>query len=271
MMQRAFRFGVVCGAFTGAAKWREQARRIESLGYSTILVPDGFAVGFDPLLVLAKAIVTLDQLSSGRVEFGIGAGYRAADYEMGGIPYDSAGVRIQRMEESIQLAKRLFTQDVVDFHGKYVSVSGMPRQMPAQQPYPPIFIGGGGKRMLTVAAQEADIVGIHGVNTAQGMDMSDTTPQAIEQKLGWVRGAAGERFEHIELACAIFRVVPDEGRSAGNPWGATDDSLHTLRGRVDAIADELQRRRERFGFSYLQVPASLMELFAPVVERLAGK
>lgn len=191
----------------------EQARKIEDLGYSTLLVPDGIRSTFDPLVALAgaaeatttlrlgsyvlcndfrhpvlqaKGVITLDHLSGGRFEFGLGPGFNAADYHLAAIPYESAGVRISRFEEAIQATKQLFTQETVNFQGKYVTMNDLQGQLkPVQKPYPPIFIGGGGKRMLSIAAREANIVGIHAINTAQGMDVTDSTPQAIEQKVAW--------------------------------------------------------------------------------------
>lgn len=310
-MQRPFRFGVICGAFLSAAAWREQARKIEDLGYSTLLVADGLDSTFDPLVVLmgaadvtttlrlgsyvfnndfrhpallAKGVLTLDQLSGGRFEFGLGAGYNMADYNLAAMPYDSAGVRISRFEEAIQVVKQLFTQETVNFQGKYYTINDMRSQLkPVQQPYPPIFIGGGGKRMLSIAAREADIVGIHAINTAQGMDVADSTPQAIEQKVAWVREAAGERFNDLELACPIFRVTLNDGQGQGNqvlqrggPAMRSDlttvqESIHTLTGSMDQIVEELLARRERYGFSYIQVTERLLDAFAPIVARLAGK
>jgi probable F420-dependent oxidoreductase len=310
-MQRPFRFGVICGNFSSAASWREQTRKIEDLGYSTLLVPDGVGSAFDPFVALtaaadvtitlrlgsyvfcndfrhpaflAKGVMTFDHLSGGRFEFGLGAGYNVTDYNLAAIPYDSAGVRISRFEEAIQLTKQLFTQETVDFQGKYYTINDMKgRLKPVQQPYPPIFIGGGGKRMLSIAAREADIIGIHAMNTAQGMDIADSTPQAIEQKVAWVREAAGERFNDLELACPVFRMVlndkPEQGNQVlqrGGPLmrselSSVQESVHTLIGNIDHMAEELLARRERYGFSYIQVPVSLLDAFAPIVARLAGK
>ncbi len=310
-MPRPFRFGVICGAFSSAESWREQARKIEDLGYATLLVPDGLRLPFDPFValagaadatktlrigsyvfcndfrnpvLLAKEVTTLDHFSGGRFEFGLGAGYSIADYNLAAIPYDSAGTRISRFEESIRVIKQIFTQETVNFQGKYYTVNEMKGQLkPIQKPHPPIFIGGGGKRMLSIAAREADIIGINAINTAQGMDVDDSTPQAMEQKVAWVREAAGERIKDIELACPIFRllfsgnqgqgnqVLQRGGPSMKNDLGAVQESMHAVVGSIDQITEELLARRERYGFSYIQVTASLLDAFAPIVARLAGK
>ncbi|GHO89661.1 TIGR03621 family F420-dependent LLM class oxidoreductase [Dictyobacter formicarum] len=310
-MQRPFRFGVICGAFSSAANWREQARKIEDLGYSTLLVPDSLHMMFDPLValtiaadatttlrigsyvfcndfrhpaLLAKGVATLDSLSGGRFEFGLGAGYSVADYNLAAIPYDSAGVRINRFEESIQVMKQLFTQEAVTFHGKYYTLNDMQAPLkPIQKPYPPIFIGGGGKRMLSIAAREASIIGINAINKAQGMDVTDSTPQALEQKVAWIREAAGERINDLELACPVFRMVLSDSRGQsdqvfqrGGPvmaseLGSVQESMHTLVGSIDQIVETLLERRERYGISYIQITANLLDAFTPIVSRLAGQ
>jgi alkanesulfonate monooxygenase SsuD/methylene tetrahydromethanopterin reductase-like flavin-dependent oxidoreductase (luciferase family) len=180
--------------------------------------------------------------------------------------------------------KQLFTGDTVNFHGKFYAINDLKAQLtPTQKPHPPIFVGGGGKRMLSIAAREADIIGINAINTAQGMDVTDSTPEAMEQKIAWIREAAGERINDLELACPIFRMVSSDSQGQGDqilqrggPPMAGDlrsvqGSIHTLVGSIDQISEELQARRERYGISYIQVTANLLDAFAPIVARLAGQ
>lgn len=311
-MPRPFRFGVVSWGAHTRSQWRAFARKAEELGYATLLLADHVSMQSAPLTSLAMAaevttslrvgsfvfcndlrhpallaqeVATLDLLSEGRFELGLGPGYMPSDYHQTGIPFDEAGTRISRFEEALHIIKHYLTQEQVHFHGKYYAIADLEgRPKPIQRPYPPIYIGGGGKRMLSIAAREADIVGISPRNGAQGVDMSDATLEATARKMGWVREAAGERFEQLELSCIVFQVVlidsqtpadQSVGASFGPPGtGAAHPmprSVHVLIGSVDQIVDELLARREAYGFSYIQVIEHQLEAFAPVVARLAGK
>lgn len=311
-MPRPFRFGVVSwGAYT-RSQWQAFARKVEELGYATLLLADHVSMQSAPLtslamaaevttslrvgsfvfcndlrhpVLLAQEVATLDLLSEGRFELGLGPGYMPSDYHQTGIPFEKAGTRISRFEEALHIIKRCLTQEQVHFHGRYYTIAdleGGPK--PIQQPYPPIYIGGGGKRMLSIAAREADIIGISPRNGAQGVDMSDATLEATTRKVEWVREAAGERFEHLELSCMVFQVViTDDQMPTGHPTRESfgppgtgtahsmPSSVHVLIGSVDQIVDELLARREAYGFSYIQVIEHQMEAFAPVVARLAGE
>jgi probable F420-dependent oxidoreductase len=310
-VSRPFRFGVQASSAANRSAWVELARRVESHGYSTLTLPDhlndqlapvpalmaaadattSLRVGglvldndFKHPVVLAKEMATLDVLSDGRLEIGIGAGWMRADYDTAGLPYDRPGVRIDRMVEAVQIVKGLMSDGAVDFTGTHYHVAGLTgRPRPVQQPWPPILIGGGGRRILRVAAREADIVAINGTMAAGavGPDVLATMrADAVDQKIGWVKEGAGERLGAIELNVRAFfvSVTNDRGGTADGIAAAlgfeADDVLATpfaLIGSPDQIADDLQARRERWGFSYVIVGAEDVDAFAPVVAELAGR
>jgi probable F420-dependent oxidoreductase len=305
-----FRFGVQLSRTASGREWRELARRIEGLGYSTLFVPDHFDDQFGPLvaltaaaeatttlrvgslvfgndyrhpLVLAKEIATLDLLSEGRVEFGLGAGWMTADYEAAGFEIDPPSVRIDRMAESLAVMKALWSTGTCTFAGKYYRIegaTGAPR--PHRSPHPLLTIGGGGRRVLGLAAREADIVGVN-PSLAPGVVgrevLAGTTPAEYDRRLEWVRRAAGARFEHLELQCLTFvvQIVPDRAKAVARlaaalsvPEAHVAGTPIALIGTTDEIAETLRGRRERFGFSYIVVHEAEMEAFAPVVTELTG-
>lgn len=306
-MQRPFRFGVVTERAHSGAEWREKARRAEELGYNTFLVPDHSEKDIAPIAammaaldattrlrvgsfvfnndlrnptILAKEVATLDLFSEGRFEFGLGAGYLLADYEQTGIAFESAGVRISRFEEALRLIKQLFVEEVVNFSGTFYTADqtkGLP--IPVQKPHPPVYVGGGGQRVLSLAAREADIVGFAPKNSQKGLDFGDATARCTANKVEWVRAAAGERFTSLELSCIVFRVIVTNDRAqalqrAAGYMGLSGEEVagspHVLIGTTDQIAEDLQTRRSLYGISYIEVLEEYMELFAPVVARLAG-
>jgi probable F420-dependent oxidoreductase len=233
--------------------------------------------------VLAKEVAALDLLSDGRFEFGIGAGWQQSEYEQAGITYEAPGTRISRLEEALAIFKGVFMQETFSFSGKYYQIAelqGLPR--PVQKPYPPIYLGGGGKRMLTLAAREADIVSFVPIAHAQAswQDMSDGTAEATMRKVEWVRDAAGERLPQLELHTSVFALIVTGNRQQVAGYMASNfglapqqvlDLTHTLLGSVDEICETLQTRRERYGISYVTILDKDMETFAPVVERLRGQ
>ena len=295
MRIRPFRFGVVSGRSPSHSAWVATARRAEALGYSILLAPDHFETGLAPLTalavaaeatttlrvgglvfcndfrhpaVLAKEVATLDLLSDGRCELGLGAGYLAQDYEQTGIPFDRPGIRVSRLEEGIHVIKQLFTQEQVTFSGKYYTIAGLQGlPKPLQKPYPPLYIGGSGKRLLSMAAQQADSIGIS--FTEHGSELVNVAPATIQQKVDWVHQAAGERLDELELGYTIYVAQVVDGGQATKP--GLPSTLHVVKGSVEQIVEELLDRRERYGFSYIQVIGPLMEAFAPVVAQLAGK
>src|SRR5581483_10268161 len=231
-MTKPFRFGVQLPSAPDGKAWQDRARQVESLGYSTLWIPDHFGDQWGPIAaltaaatatttlkvgalvfdndyrhpgILAKEMATLDLISEGRVEFGIGAGWMKSDYEEYGLSYDSPGERISRMEEGLAIIKQLWTEGSATFDGtyyRYTGANGNPR--PVQQPHPPVLIGGGGKRMLTIAAREADIVGFNTTLTAGYVGpeaAAEATADKFRQRVEWVKEAAGPRFDDLELQC----------------------------------------------------------------------
>ena len=305
-----FRFGLQLSNAPSGAAWRETARTIEDLGYSTLFIPDHFEDQYGPLValtvaaeatttlrvgslvfgndyrhpvVLAKEVATLDVFSEGRVEFGLGAGWMTSDYEQSGIPADSAGIRISRMAESLAVLKSLWSTGEATYAGEHYQINGaLGSPTPVQRPHPPIIIGGGGQRVLGIAAREADIVGVNPSLAAGyiGPEVIETTSASYyHQRIDWIRQAAGARFDGLELQCLTFlvQIVPDRQDAIArlaDMMSVTpeqvDGSPIALIGTTDEIAESLRKRREEFGFSYIVVHEAEMEAFAPVVAALAG-
>lgn len=309
-MPQKFRFGVQTSRAASGDAWREKARKIEDLGYATLFVPDHFDDQFTPTpalmaaaeatttlrvggmvfdndyrhpLIFAKEAATIDVLSGGRYELGIGAGWMKTDYDAAGMTYDRPGIRIDRLQESLTIIKGLFGEGPFSFSGKHYTIhehNGLPK--PVQQPRPPILVGGGGKRVLSLAAREADIVGVN-FNLAPGrvnkevMNTGDATSTA--EKIGWIRDAAGGRMDEIELNVTVFvAIVTDDQASMveriapgfGMAPAEVLESPHALIGSTEQIADTLRERRDRFGFSYIVFSGDGFEALAPVVKQLAG-
>jgi probable F420-dependent oxidoreductase len=308
---RPFRFGVQLANARTAAEWAELARKAEDLGYATLFVPDHFEDQLAPLLalqaaadvtrtlrigplvldndyrhpvVLAKEAATLDLLSEGRLELGVGAGWMASDYERSGMTMDPAGVRLDRMVEGVAVLKGLFAEGPFSFEGQHYRITEMDgRPKPVQQPHPPLLIGGGGPRMLRFAAREADVVGINPRISSGRIDVEaarDGIASATDQKLAWVREAAGDRYDDVEINMLVFACVVTDDRqgaidSVAPMFGLPADQLagtpHAWFGTVDEICEALEARRERWDASYLVVQgAEAMTAAAPVVARLAG-
>jgi probable F420-dependent oxidoreductase len=198
------------------------------------------------------------------------------------MPYDAPGVRISRLQEGLAVIKGLFAEEPVAFEGKYYNVhmNGLPK--PVQKPHPPILIGGGGKRVLRYAAREADVVGVNFMLTEGVVNrevMMTGSAAATAEKIGWIREAAGPRFDDIELNVTVFAAIVTDDRAGmaerlAPRFGVTPaelpDAPHVLLGNVDQIAEDLQRRREKFGFSYVVISGDGFEPLAPVVKKLAG-
>jgi probable F420-dependent oxidoreductase len=307
---RRFRFAVQEHRASSAAAWREKARQVESLGYASLYLPDHFSDQMGPVaalmaaadatttlrvgslvfdndyrhpVVLAKEAATLDLLSDGRLDFGLGAGWMASDYEQAGITFDAPGTRIERMEEALHIIKGLFGGAPFSFAGKHYQVTNIEGSpLPLQKPHPPILLGGGGRRMLRLAAREADIVNVN-FDLREGHVnrklVHTGMAKATDEKLGWIKEAAGDRIESIELSVTIFLAnITDDRDSVATAMAAglgseTHDILdmpHFLIGTVDQLVEALQLRRDRYGISYVIVPGEVAELFAPVVAQLAG-
>jgi probable F420-dependent oxidoreductase len=305
-----FRFAIQTSRANSAQEWTEKARKIEELGFSTLFIPDHFGDQYAPLialaaagaatsqlrlgmlvldndfrhpLVLAKELATLDVLTNGRVEAGIGAGWMTTDYEFSGIPYESPGVRIDKLKETLAILKGLWGEGPFSHSGTHYTITnheGTPK--PAQRPHPPLLVGGGGKRVLRLAAREADIVGVNFV-LAEGMVNPKVavtgSAVATSEKIAWIKDAAGARMNDIEMNVTVFFTFVTDDRTAmaeriaggfGMPASDVLESPHALIGTVDQIVEDLQRRREQYGFSYIAFSGDVFDSIAPVVSRLAG-
>ena len=240
-----------------------------------------FANDYRNPVMLAKEIATMDVLSEGRVEVGIGAGWSVSDYRELGIPYDAPGVRVSRLEESVVLLKRLLSEESVDHAGEHYTVRGARIQpRPLQRPHPPLMIGGGGQRVLRLAARHADIVTFAPQVNASGRARLDAlTEKALAERVARFRAAAGERAERIELNVFVFdAAVTDRARSlmaavSGYLRRAANGLVHSpfvLYGSRSSLRELLLERRERLGISYISVPGNAMREFAPIVAELRG-
>lgn len=310
MAARPFRFGVTVPTVSAGSAWAEKARRVEQLGYSVLAVPDHFRDQLAPVpaltaaalattrlrvaslvfsndfrhpVVLAKEAATIDLLSGGRFELGVGAGWLREDYDQAGIRFDPPGTRIERLAEAVAIVKRLLAGERVTFTGRHYSIAGLEgRPHPIQRPHPPILIGGGGQRTLSLAGREASIVGFvpRALRDGSSLDRSDFGDAALRQKIDWVRAAAGARVGSLELNALIQAVAVSDQRTAAADQLAARfrvgrelvlETPYVLIGTIDEICETLRQRRERYGISYLTVFDRDLEAFAPVVKRLAGR
>ncbi|PWT77702.1 MAG: LLM class F420-dependent oxidoreductase [Chloroflexi bacterium] len=313
---RPFRFGIKVATDPGDLPTREDwvalARKAEDLGYATFSVADHYTNEILPIaalmyvadatstlrigscvfdinyrhpVLLAKEVAAIDWFSGGRFELGLGAGALRIDYDQVGLPFDPPGVRVQRLAESVSIFKQFFNQDSVTFAGQYYTVTDLPAiPKAAQRPRPPIFIGGGGKKLLTLAAREADIIGVEAkLHDDKGNTVpSERTEAALGQKVAMLREVAGARFASIELNYGFRAViVTDDRQQAAEQYarergtGVTAEEVladpYLLIGTVEQMVETLERRRDQFGISYLQVFFQNIDTFAPVVARLAAK
>jgi probable F420-dependent oxidoreductase len=308
---RPFRFGVQAWSASGRSGWLDLAKRAEDRGYSVLTMPDHFDDQLAPVpalmaaadatttlrvgalvwdndykhpLVLAKELATIDVLSEGRLEIGIGAGWMISDYEQAGMTYDRPGVRIDRFEEGLAIVKGLMGAEPFSFSGNHYTITnhnGMPK--PVQGPCPPILIGGGGKRVLGIAAREADIIGINASMHAGviGPDaIASMTAEAVDEKVAIVHAAAGDRMADIEMNVRVFMVQVTDQRDATLDMLAgglhverqmVEQTPFALVGPPSKLVEDLLERRERWGFSYIIVGGDDVETFAPVVAELNGR
>ena len=308
---KPFRFGVQALSQPDRKSWIDLAQRTEAAGFDVLTMPDHFDDQLAPVpalmsvadatsklrvgalvwdndykhpVVLAKELATMDLLSEGRLELGIGAGWMISDYEQSGIPYDRAGLRIERMIEGIDVMKGCFAEGAFSYAGKHYTITnydGSPK--PVQAPCPPILIGGGGKRVLTYAAQVADIIGINATMSAGAVGpeaISTMTAEAVDEKVDIVRDAVGSRLNHVEMNIRAFMVnITDDAAGAisrlakgiGVEEKMVADTPFALMGPPSKLIEDLIARRERWGFSYVIVGGEDIEKFAPVVAALSGK
>lgn len=307
---RKFRFGLQVAKANSGRAWRDRARKTEDQGFSTLFMPDHFDDQFAPLpalaaaaeattelrlgalvmdndyrhpVVHAKELATVDVISNGRLELGIGAGWMRTDYDSSGIAYDAPGTRIDRFVEGLAVIKGLFADSELTYHGEHYTITGLnglPK--PVQRPHPPVLIGAGGPRMLGIAAREADIVGVNPSMRSGAIDAStaaDATLASYDRKLATLREAAGDRFDDLELNCLLMFVTETDDRlgfatNIAPMFGITpEEALEVpiaLTGTVDEMCEQLEARRERWGLSYVVCQAGSEDTIAPVVARLAG-
>ncbi len=308
---RPFRFGVQVAGTHDAAAWRALARKVEDLGYTTLFMPDHFietelapmvGIAFAAeatttlrvgMLVLgndykhpavtAKEAATVDVLSEGRLEFGLGAGWMRTDYDALDLQYDPPRTRIERLGEALAIIKASWGEKPFDHHGQHYNITaydGLPK--PVQQPHPPVLVGGGGRHLLRLAGREADIVGINPnlrAGAITGDALQTSLAEQTRQKVDWIREGAGDRFEQLELQIRYFvAAITDDARGFAEALApgfgtSADEALSSgvaLVGTVDEVCDTLRRRREEWGVSYVVLGHDTFEQFAPVVECLAG-
>lgn len=315
-----FRFAVQATNAAGGREWRDTVRKVEDLGYSTLFLADHylgpgpaqraahtprqdlapiaamataaamtetlrigcrvFCIDYHVPAVLAKEAATLDLLSDGRLELGIGAGWSDVEYDALGLDFDRPGRRIAKLAEVVALIRAHWQGDELDYSGDFVRVHGYAgRPRPVQQPHPPIMIGGGGQRVLSLAGREADIVSISSVpfvaRDADGLD-----PQAVAQRrIEFVRTAAGERYAQLDVESSpYFTEITDDpetvlaglAKSTGIAADLLRDHPNVLIGSSESVVELLHSRRETLGVNYVTVQQTQIESFAPVVALLHG-
>jgi len=328
MSNKPFRFSVQSFNTDSPANWRKLIAKTEDLGYSTFFLADHFLSAGPALdstyhppqmlaalpaiamaleqtstlrvgcrvfcndyhhpFMLAKEAATMDYLSGGRLEFGIGAGWIKNEYEAVNLPFDEFPQRFERFAEFVHAYKAFMSGEALEIAGDFIRWSGFSgTPSPAQKPYPPLMIGGGSKKILQFAGREADIVSLN-FNNRAGMlgpdGMSSGMAAATAKKIDWIKSGAGPRFSDIELEIGAYNTIITDhplptAAAIGSALGMQPEDIlahpHCLIGSVDFICDELQRRRAAYGISYIAViddgQNNMVDAFAPVVARLAGK
>jgi probable F420-dependent oxidoreductase len=315
-MPRPFRFGVQLATLP-TDDWQARVRRIEALGYSSVFFPDHFGPQWEPVaalaavaavtdrlrvgslvydvdyrhpVILAKSAATTHLLSGGRFEFGLGAGWMESDYREAGMPYERPSVRIERLEEALQIVRAMWTQQQTSFEGRHYTITDIAQaaNLPAGE-QPRVLVGGGGRKVLSVAGRHADIVGIN-ASMPEGRVTRDTVadlaPERVREKVRWVREAAlaaGRDPDALELNSLVFVVaLTDESRGlremlskqSGMSVEQVADCPLFLTGSASEICDRLAKRREETGISYVVIQGDdpdRLEAFAEgVVAPLTG-
>jgi probable F420-dependent oxidoreductase len=293
------------------------ARDAESRGFATFTVADHFNTPMAPFTALTitaeattnlrvapyvldndfrhpsitvREVATIDELTAGRFDFGIGAGWKQPEYAEAGFTFDRPGVRIARLEEALEICDLAFTSEPVHFSGEFYSLAGLVcRPMPHQKPRPPVMIGGGSPKILGLAGRRADIVSVAVKATLQGrIDGGDVTVAATERKLGWIRDAAGDRYDNIRFNAplmdavvghdrralaqtALDEIKTDKGFLAYTAELTVDDLLESpyfLFGTVADIVEHLHACRERFGLTSWSLLGRTTADITPVIEAL---
>ncbi len=307
---RRFRFGVEIKGPLPGLSWADTVRKVEDLGYATIFLPDHFddqwgvfsalaaaavmspSIGLGTLVldndyrhpvVTAREAATLDVLSEGRFELGVGAGWKKADYDVSGLAYDAPKVRVDRMIEGVAIMKGCFADGPFDHDGHHYRVTGYDALPTPHTPGgPPLLIGGGAPRMLRYAGATADIVGVNPSIHSGEIDLEaaqDGLAERIDHKVEGVKEGAGDRWDDLEINAwvPVVAITDDaEGwaEEAAPLFGATGNELlespMTMIGTVAEIGERLHARRERWGYSYHVVTPDHVEAFAPIVAAFAG-
>jgi probable F420-dependent oxidoreductase len=307
---RRLRFGVEMKAPLPGMSWADSARHVEALGFSTLVVPDHFHEGLGPIAalataaavttelrlgtmvldcdlrhpaVLARELASLDVLSAGRLEVGLGAGWRRADYEQSGIAMDPPKVRVDRLIEHVAVLRGLFAEGPFDYTGEHYEIRGLagtPR--PHTPGGPPLVLAGGGRRMLRFAARNGDIVGVNPQIRSGEIDAAaaqDGLPGPVDEKVSWVRAAAGERWADLELTSWVSVAALTNRPSwlaarLASAWQADPTEVvaspYVLVGTEAELIDRLQANRERWGFSYYVLTQDALGAFAPLVAKVTG-
>jgi probable F420-dependent oxidoreductase len=245
-----------------------------------------FANDFRHPLILGREVAAVDLFSQGRLVLGLGTGFWRSDYDQSGIVLEPPSLRVGRLEEAVRIIKGIFTTTPFSFTGQYYTVRDFALSPASiQQPHPPILLGGGGPRILALAAREADIVSF-GMRTtrAGGFDTSSISPDATAEKVAWVRQAAGERLEQLEFSvlasyaavtgdrAGVAEQMAEGWRGAGVDIVAQQilESPTTLIGTLDEIVADLRQAREQYGFSFIVINDDQIDAFAPIVAQLNG-
>ncbi|MFD0034804.1 TIGR03621 family F420-dependent LLM class oxidoreductase [Streptomyces sp. NPDC127172] len=305
MAARPFHFGAVVRLASSGKEWAEKARRLEDAGFDVLLVPDHFTgPRFAPVaammaaanattrlrigtmvfsndyrhpVVLAKEAATLDVLSEGRLELGIGTGWMRKEYDATGIQFDPPKERFNRLKESLKVMKGCWSEGAFSFQGEHYTITDLVQDpKPVQKPYPRILLGGGGPGMLRLAAREADVVNLAQRVLPDGSapDPADGGLENFLRKIDIIRDAAGDRFERIELGTSIQKVG---GKRAVASWSEVDltradDTPQVLIGDTSQMVDKLQQWRTETGLTYFVLHNETdLDDFLPVVTELAGR
>jgi probable F420-dependent oxidoreductase len=307
---KPFRFGVNMWHGPSRAEWADKARRVEDLGFDTLTVPDHLTDFMAPMpaalaaadatkrlrvgtnvlnndlrhpVLVAREAATIDVLTDGRFQLGLGAGSVQLEYHEAGFTFDSGGTRVARLAEALTIIKGLLAGEKLTFSGRHYRVTGHTiAPLPIQKPLP-ILIGGNGPRLLGLAARQADIVGLSGITFRPSAppDLSAWKTSAVDGRVQLIHDGAGERRNQLELNVLVQRVVVTDDRHAAVeeltrrwPQLSADDILrspYVLIGSLDEIVEDLEARRQRWGFSSYVIFEPYIDAFAPVVARLAGK
>lgn len=306
---RRFRFATEIHTPFPGMDWLDTARQVEQLGYSTVFVPDHFDEGPGPIAalaafaavtttlnvgvlvldcdfrhpaVLARELATVDVLSAGRLEVGLGAGWKALDYQRSGIAMDRPGVRVTRLQEHAAVLKGLWSDGPFTFSGEHYEITELDGTPSPHRPGgPAILVGGGAPRLLRWAGATADIVGVNASIHSGEIDADaahDALADRIDAKVAWVREGAGDRFDDLELNAWLAAAELTEDRSLpgvmaelfGTDEASFRQSPLALVGSAGEVAERLHERRERWGYSYTVIPGDRAHAFAPTVDALTG-